>query len=579
MATSQVPPATQRDEILPFELSPGKTLTYEETISFLTKLAGRHERLHLHTAGTTDIGKPLHVAILSDRPYKTGHEARAAGKIILWINNGIHPGEPEGIDATLALIRNYLGGSAPEQLFEKLVIVLVPVYNVDGMLNRNSHSRVNQDGPEAYGFRGNARNLDLNRDFIKCDSRNARSFTRLYHQWLPDVFLDNHTSNGADYQHTMTLLATQHQRLGGPKGIYLKQSLLPALYKAMEDSGWPMCPYVMADGTPDKGILGFNDSPRYSSGYAALFGAISLLTETHMLKPFMQRLESNYVFMDLLLRQLIADAGTIAMLREQHEAYDRSRIEYPLQWRLDKDRADTIQFRGYAAAHRPSEVSGQPRPYYDRSRPWAASIPYYDYYTPSLHTDRPLYFLIPQAWEEVIQRLEWNSVRMARLTRDTVLSSDHMRIASYQTVRRPYEGHYLHYDVSVTAEEHTERQWRSGDVVVPLDQPAFRYLMETLDPRGEDSFFAWNFFDAILSRKEGYSDYVFEDLAADLLQSRPDIQQALQAKKDSDPDFAANPAAQLFFIYEHSPWSEPGYMLYPVARHRRPIDETLLTWH
>lgn len=577
MATSQVPPAVQKDEVLPFELSTGKTVTYEETVSFLAKLSGRHKRLSLHTAGKTDIGKPLHVAILSDRPYKNGNEARDAGKIILWINNGIHPGEPEGIDATLALIRNYLGGSTPEQLLEKLVIVIVPVYNVDGMLNRNSHSRVNQDGPEAYGFRGNARNLDLNRDFIKCDSRNARSFTQLYHQWLPDVFLDNHTSNGADYQHTMTLLATQHQRLGGPKGAYLKQSLLPALYKAMEDSGLPMCPYVMSDGTPDKGILGFNDSPRYSSGYAALFGAISLLTETHMLKPFLQRLESNYVFMDLLVRQLITDAETIAALRYRHEAYDRSMSEYPLQWRPDKDRADTILFRGYAAAYRPSEVSGQPRLYYDRDKPWVATIPYYDYYTPSLYADRPLYFLIPQAWEEVIQRLEWNGVRMARLIRDTVLSSDYMRIASYQTMRRPYEGHYPHYDVSVTP-EHTERQWRQGDVAVPLDQPAFRYLMETLDPRGEDSFFAWNFFDAMLSRKEGYSDYVFEDLASEFLQARPDIQEALQAKKDADPDFAANPGAQLFFIYERSPWSEPGYLLYPVARHRQPIDETILTW-
>ena len=103
------------------------------------------------------------------------------------------------------------------------MIVIIPVYNVGGALNRGSYSRANQNGPEAYGFRGNARNLDLNRDFIKCDSRNARSFNRLFNQWKPDVFVDTHTSNGADYQYVMTLISTQKDRLGGALGEFLTQ--------------------------------------------------------------------------------------------------------------------------------------------------------------------------------------------------------------------------------------------------------------------------------------------------------------------------------------------------------------------
>ena len=85
----------------------------------------------------------------------------------------------------------------------------IPVYNVDGALSRQDTSRVNQNGPEAFGFRGNARHLDLNRDFIKADSLNARTFAQVFTRWDPDVMVDTHTSNGADYQHVVTLIATQ----------------------------------------------------------------------------------------------------------------------------------------------------------------------------------------------------------------------------------------------------------------------------------------------------------------------------------------------------------------------------------
>ena len=70
-------------------------------------------------------------------------------------------------------------------------------------LNRNSTTRTNQNGPESYGFRGNARNYDLNRDFIKSDTKNAKTFAQIFHLVQPDVFIDNHVSNGADYQYIL----------------------------------------------------------------------------------------------------------------------------------------------------------------------------------------------------------------------------------------------------------------------------------------------------------------------------------------------------------------------------------------
>jgi len=124
------------------------------------------------------------------------------------------------------LFRDYL--AKPDlfkPLLDKVVIVAIPVYNVDGCLNRGSYSRANQDGPESYGFRGNARNYDLNRDFVKCDSRNARTFNQIFRTWNPDIFVDNHTSNGADYQYVMTLIATQHNKLEAPLGEFLQNTM------------------------------------------------------------------------------------------------------------------------------------------------------------------------------------------------------------------------------------------------------------------------------------------------------------------------------------------------------------------
>ena len=218
------------------------------------------------------------------------------------MNNAIHPGEPCGVDATMMLTRDILEGKVP--IPEDLVLVLIPFYNISGGLNRNGYSRANQVGPEAHGFRGNARNLDLNRDFVKCDSKNARSFNLLFNKWQPHVMIDNHTSNGADYQYVMTLIATQKDRLAPELSNVLTENMLPDLYDQMADKGYEMTPYVYARNTPDEGIAGFLDYGRFSSGYASLHHTISFMPETHMLKPYKDRVWSTYEFMASMIRYL-----------------------------------------------------------------------------------------------------------------------------------------------------------------------------------------------------------------------------------------------------------------------------------
>jgi hypothetical protein len=551
---------------IPFEQHDNQTLTYHEAIACYEKMAAAHPGIfHLSTVGSTDSGEPLHVAVLNTSGEFLPEQIRKTGKQILLINNGIHPGEPEGIDATIMLLRDYLEKPELQKALENLVLVIIPVYNVDGCLNRGSYSRANQDGPESYGFRGNARNYDLNRDFLKCDSRNARTFNKIFTTWQPDIFVDNHTSNGADYQYTMTLIATQHNKLEEPLGQFLEKTMLPELYADMKDRKWEMIPYVDSPKeTPDSGIVGFCDYGRYSTGYAALWNTIGFMPETHMLKPFKDRVWSTYHFMDVVVHFMSRHIPEIREARAKAWEITRSKSEFALDFAMDQKKQDMITFKGYAAKYKPSEVSGLPRLWYDRTEPFEKQIPYYNHFQPSVTVSKPAAYIIPQAWENVIERLLINGVEMKPLSEAIELETETYFIKDFKT-RNGWEGHYFHSGVTMEKKS-LKRKFSKGDFVIFTNQNANRYLLETLEPNAPDSWFAWNFFEPILMQKEYFSAYVFEDLAAQFLKDNPKVKAELDAKRKAEPDFAADSALQLDWVYRKSPWYEPTHRMYPVAR-------------
>lgn len=551
--------------ITPFEKNKNTTATYEETISFYQKLNDAFPQLQLTTHGMTDVGLPLHTAVLSMDGDFDPVSIRKKNKNILFVNNAIHAGEPCGVDASMMILRNYLEDKSLQKFLDHTVIVVIPMYNLGGVLNRNSHTRTNQNGPESYGFRGNAKNLDLNRDFIKCDSKNAQTFNQLYNYWQPDVFIDNHTSNGADYQYTITLIPTQHNKLDPTLAQYLNQEMLPRLFSDMKKNDWEMTPYVYARTTPDEGFAGFLDLPRYSSGYAALHNAISFMPETHMLKPFKDRVQSTYTFMDVMLKLMHDDFGKIKTARSKAIENTKSKKTFDLNWTLDFDRNDMVNFKGYSAKKKPSLISGESRLYYDRNEPFEKEVIHYNYYKTTASVEKPIAYLIPQAYSKIIERLKWNNVKIGKLEKDQTFEVELYRIADYKTGERPYEGHYLHRSVEV--EKFTRKRiYKKGDFIVYVNQPSNRYIVETLEPAAPDSYFAWNFFDGILQQKEYFSSYVFEDLAVEILEKNPDLKKQLEEKKKADPKFAKNGYAQLDFIYKNSEHYEPTHQVYPVGR-------------
>jgi hypothetical protein len=548
----------------PFEISKGeRTATYQECIAYYKLLDQKYEEAKMLSYGLTDSGKPLNLFVLSKEKVFEVQKIKALKKVVLLINNGIHPGEPEGIDASMALARNLLQNKT---IPKNVIVCIIPIYNIGGALNRGSYSRANQNGPETYGFRGNAKNLDLNRDFIKTDSKNSYAFQKLFNIWNPDVFVDTHVSNGADYQYTMTLIETQKDKLNGTLSKYMTSNLVPYLYQEMKNSGFEMTPYVdHIKETPDDGIIGFLETPRFATGYTTLHNTIGFITETHMLKPFAKREASTYAFLDHILKKTNEDAQEIINLKQKADEEISKQQSFPISWTLDKKDSVLIDFKGYTAERKPSEVSGQNRLFYNRELPFTKKIAQFNHFIPSQTIEKPVAYMIPQAWDRVIDLLKLNSVSIKTLKKDTTINVEAYYIVDYKTGTRPYEGHYLHSGVQIK-KELMPIKYYSGDVVVYTNQKTNRYIIETLEPQATDSFFAWNFFDSILGQKEYFSAYVFEDLAADLLKNNPKLKAQFEAAKQADTKLSQSGSAQLNWIYQHSEHYEKTYLRYPVTR-------------
>jgi hypothetical protein len=527
-----------------FEKSEGlETATYSEIVTFYEALAKAHPSISVYSMQKTDSGRPLQLVTYNPDRTFTSEFGDERSKTLILINNGIHPGESDGIDASMMLMRDLAEGKIKSP--KNTIVAVIPVYNIGGALHRN---------------------YDLNRDFIKTDTKNALAFTDIFRTIKPDVFIDNHVSNGADYQYTLTHLFTQHNKLGGPLGEYLHTSFMPQLEDSLALKKWDITPYVnVFNSTPEKGFSQFNDSPRYSTGYTSLYNTLGMMVETHMLKPYKERVEGTYELMSSMINIVDADADVIIAKRIKNFNHFKKGDVYPLSWSVDTTKASTLTFKGYEGEMIDSEITGFKRLKFDKEKPFTKEVSYQNYFTPTTSVTIPEKYIIPKGYWNVIDRLRENKVRMTSVKKDSTMDATVYHIADYKTRQSPYEGHYLHYNTTIIATTENVAV-RKGDLIVDTNQEGMRYLLETLEPAATDSFFNWNFFDTILQQKEGFSPYVWEDQAKKLLDDNPDVMKAFEAKKKAEPSFAKSWYAQLDWLHKKSPNYEEAHLRYPIIR-------------
>lgn len=551
-------------QIVPKKYLFNQTYTYKELINTYTELEAKHPAYcKLQEVGMSDGGIPIHLFTIDSDGEFDPKEIRANRKRVLFILNGIHPGEPDGIDASVEFAEDLVLDGDLRALLAHVTVVIVPVYNPDGMLVRGN-TRANQNGPEESGFRGNARNLDLNRDCLKQDSKNAQTLASLLNQWRPEFFIDTHVSNGADYRYVMTLIPTAPDKMEEAQKLYMMNELLPKIKESMKATGFEVAPYVNTrKEIPDSGIIAFNDSPRYTTGFASLFGSIGFTTETHMLKPFPDRVKATKAFIVMLYKELGANYDKIHTLQEQAMYSIKKSEGFFLNYENDLSRSEKILFKGYEAEYVPSEVTGQNRLLYNRKKPFDRDIDYYPYLRGKTFTKKPDYYLVPQAWSEIISKLQSSGVVMEELEHDSTFTAEVYFIDDFKGPYL-YEGNAVINGVKISTVTR-KVSVRTGDMLIKMGSEKDKFIMAALEPLSKDSYFQWGFFNSVLEQKEYFSAYVFEDIAAEMLKKDPKLKTEMLEyfSKNSDLD---TPQNRLEYIYMRSSYVDPTRGMYPIYR-------------
>lgn len=572
--TASVPFAQAADWTTPAEASHFRTTpSYADTVAYLRKLADAAPgKLRLETFGTSPQGRPMTMVIASADGAFTPEAAHRAGKPVVLLQAGIHPGEIEGKDAGLMLLRDFAVTGKLPHLLDKAVLVFIPVFSVDGHENSSPYHRINQNGPDSMGFRGQSQYLNLNRDYIKTDTPEMRDWLKLWQRWQPDLLMDIHTTDGADYQYDLTWYLEDPHKLDPGVSAWQQKLLNEQVIPAYEKRGHLASIYLeFKDGRdPRKGIVNFGSGPRFSTGYAALQNRPALLVETHMLKRYETRVRATYDLVALMLEQAGADAANLIATNRRADDAVVARARDPkaeVALTFKDDPASTpFKLKGYAFSLTHSDVSNSEWIQYDPSQPRTYDIQNWNGLLPDVAVTAPAAYVVPAQWTQVIEKLDAHGIAYRRMAGPAKLKVRAYQLDKPQWAAKPFEGRFMLRDFAQSTVTR-DVELPAGSVIVPMDQRGANVAMELLEPQAPDSLLRWGFLDAIFEPKEYGEPRVLEKLARDMMAKDPALKATFERRLREDAAFAASPSQRLFFFFEHSPWyAAQDVGLYPVYR-------------
>jgi hypothetical protein len=549
------------------------TPSYADTLSYLGRLASAAPgKLKVETYGTSPQGRPMVVVVASGDGTFDPAAAHAQGKPVVLVQAGIHPGEIEGKDAGLMLLRDFAVTGKLPHLLDKVVLVYIPVFSVDGHENSSPYHRINQDGPESMGFRGQAQYLNLNRDYVKADAPEMRSWLKLWQRWQPDLFMDIHTTDGADYQYDLTWYLEDPHKLDPAVSAWQQDLFAHKVMPAYEKRGHLSSIYLeLKDGRdPRKGIENFGSGPRFSTGYVALRNRPALLVETHMLKPYEVRVRGTYDLVELTLEQVAKDTGALLAANRQADAdviarASDAQARVPLTFKADPA-STPFEFKSYRFGIAHSDISNSDWIQYDPSHKQSYTIPNWNGLLPDLSITPPAAYAIPAQWTTIIDRLDAHGIAYRRLARPMTVKAAAYQLDQPQWASKPFEGHLMLRDFHL-ADTTREVALPAGSVIVPMDQRAANVAIQLLEPQAPDSLLRWGYLNAIFEPKEYGEPRVLEKLARDMLAKDPSLKAEFERKLRDDATFAASPEARLAFFFERSPWyAAQDVGAYPVLK-------------
>jgi murein tripeptide amidase MpaA len=580
-------PAYAQDWRTPTEISDYRTTPdYAETVAYLERVAGAAPgQVKIENFGKTGEGRDLKIVIASKDGVFDPAAIHASGRAILLVQNSIHAGEMDGKDSCLALLRDIVITKTKAALLDHVVVVFIPVYNIDGHERRSAYNRINQNGPEIIGWRGDGTNINLNRDYMKADAPETRAFLKMFHRWMPDFFVDDHVTDGADFQYDVTFNADATPDVAPDTAKWLRETVTPALERQLDAAGHVAFPDLINlndDTDPAKGLNNMDNPPRFSTGQMILENRPGLLVELHMLKDYRTRVTGNYEILRALLEVMNRDGAKLIALNKQADA-DAAKLgshalgngQFPLAvgW---SDETTPVVFRGYQYKRALSAVSGAMWVSYTHE-PWNTTLPLANTPKVTQSTTPPAAYIVPPQWTGVIDVLAAHDVAMRRTTAAWTGTVGRYRCEGMEWQGPPFEGRHPIFPgespgaapgrfgaCKLTTESMT---FPAGSVVVALDQRLSKVAIQWLEPEAPDSALRWGFFDSVFEQREYGEAYVLEKLARENMEKDPALKAEFERRVQTDARFAASPEARLEFFYDRSPWGQANHVGdYPVGR-------------
>ena len=548
-----------------------ETPSYDDTVAYARRLAHASPAIDYEGFGQSGEGRELPLLIASETGVFTPEAARAQQKAVVLIQACIHAGEPDGKDAGFALLRDIAITKTAAGILDNVVLLFIPIYNTDGHERPSPYNRINQNGPTQMGWRATSTYQNLNRDYMKADTPETRAWLRLWNEWQPDLFIDCHVTDGADYRCNITYHHEHHVGVDSEVVQWERDVFGGKVAPATEAAGNVISWYLEFIDNRDLtlGTRDFNGSPRFSTGYAPARNRPGILIETHMLKDYRSRVIGTYDFLRAALTEVNRDHERLrTLVREADEriiaagkTFDPTR-SYALDFELTED-VTLFDLKAFQYETEHSDISGDLRVVYGRE-PLDLTVPIYQTFRVTKAVAPPLSYVVPVQWTNVIDVLKAHGLEMKTLALPASIEVESYRFTNVVWPYGPFEGRHMpRFDVERTLET---RVFPAGSAIVPMEQPAGRVILNLLEPEAPDSLVRWGFFNAVSEEKEYAEHYILETLAREMMMRDPALQQEFEQVLALDEEFAASPSERLRFFYRRSPYWDPQMNLYPVGR-------------
>jgi murein tripeptide amidase MpaA len=536
---------------------------YTETMAWLEKLSQASPSLSINRIGTSEQGRMISVIIASSDQDFSASELSRSKKPLILIQAGIHAGEIDGKDAGMMLLRDIAVGSKAA-LLERANLLFVPILNVDGHERSSEYGRVNQRGPKIMGWRTNAQNLNLNRDYTKLETAGIKAIIQLINAYDPDLYIDIHVTDGADYQYDITYDFVAPGGYSPQIFNWMKTHYKPEVNQALSANGHIPGPLLFAANDRDftEGNIAFSFSPRFSNSYGDIRHLPTILVENHSLKPFKQRVLGTYVFLE---QSIISVADHFEALRSAVEAdKNQPKKELPVRFGFNRNPVDSLVFLGIESQLVKSPITGAEYVQW-KGNPITQTIPNILMDKPESILTLPKAYWISSEWPQLIEKIKAHGIQFETISGSKTQTVQQDFIASYKLSAQPSEGRVRFQEFKIEPITR-EIEFPAGSVRIPVDQSLGELLVILMEPESVDSFFQWGYFHSILSQTEYMETYIMEPLIAKMLAEDANLKIQFEEKMKTDLEFAKSPRSIYRWFYEKTPYFDQQWKVIPIGK-------------